>query len=235
MSKKNVFVAVVLTVCVIAAAGALLASNMGFKLNYPLLAQASGVSLTGKNTIALPYFRQTGIDNALNLINDISGGAPNVGAVANVQRLNRIDNSISTYTGRMGSPVLTPFPLVAGEGYFVVMLSNVNYIVVGAHDPALAYTLQAQSPGVSLTGKNFYAPPYNITATNALQLINDISGGAPNVGAVANVQRLNRVDNTIATYTGRMGSPVLTPFPLVPGEAYTVVMLTTVPYIASHY
>jgi hypothetical protein len=32
-----------------------------------------------------------------------------------------------------------------------------------------------------------------------------------------------------------MGSPSLTPFVLAPGEAYTIFMLTTVPYIASHY
>jgi len=231
MSKKNVFVAVVLTVCVIAAAGTLLASNMGFKLNYALQSPLAGVSATGKNTLALPYFRQTGVDNSLQLLLDIGGGT--VTPVHSVQRFNKNNDAFSVYTGRMASPVLTPFPLVAGDGYFIQMVSNVNYIVVGAHDPALAYTLQSPSAGVSNTGKNLYSPPYNITATNSLQLILDIGGGV--VTPVHSVQRFNKLNDAFQVYTGRMASPVLTPYPLTPGEAYMVQMVSTVPYIASHY
>jgi len=231
MSKKNVFVAVVLTVCVIAAAGTLLASNMGFKLNYALLSTSPGVSATGKNSLALPYFRQTGVDNSLQLLLDIGGGT--VTPVSSIQRFNRVNDTLSVYTGRMGSPVLTPYPLIAGDGYLVQMISNVNYIVVGAHDPALAYTLQSASPGVSATGKSLYAPPYNITATNSLQLILDIGGGV--VTPVSSIQRFNKINDTLSVYTGRMGSPTLTPYALTPGEAYYVQMISTVPYIASHY
>jgi hypothetical protein len=229
MSKKNVFVAVVLAVCVIAAAGTLLASNMGFKLNYSLLSAAPGVSQTGKNTLALPYFRQTGLNDSNQLILDIGGGV--VTPVTNVQRFNKVNDTFSVYTGRMGTPAPL-FPLVSGDGYFVAMNANVNYIVVGAHDPALAYTLNAAQAGVSATGKNFYAPPYNITAANSIQLILDIGGGV--VTPVINVQRFNRVNDTFAVYTGRMGTPAPV-FPLTPGEAYFVAMNSTVPYIASHY
>lgn len=229
MSKKNVFVAVVLAVCVIAAAGTLLASNMGFKLNYSLLTTAGAVSATGKNTLALPYFRQTGVNDSHQLILDIGNGS--VTPVTNVQRFNKNNDTFAVYTGRMGTPAPL-FSLVAGDGYFVAMNSNVNYIVVGAHDPSLSYTLQAPSAGVSATGKNLYAPPYNITATNSFQLILDIGGGV--VTPVTNVQRFNRVNDTFAVYTGRMGTPAPV-FALAPGEAYFVAMGTTVPYIASHY
>jgi hypothetical protein len=227
MSKKRAFAFMALAVCVIAAAGGLLASNMGFKLNYQLLAAASGVSATGKQQLALPYFRQTGINDSLQLMLDIGSGS--VLPVTSVARFNKATDTYTTYTGRMGSAAI--FPLVSGDGYLVSMNSNVNYIIVGAHDPSLAYSLQAASPGVSATGKNLYAPPYNIVATNSLGIMLDIGGGS--VLPVANVARFNRATDTYTTYTGRMGSAAI--FTLVPGDAYLISMNSTVPYIASHY
>jgi hypothetical protein len=111
------------------------------------------------------------------------------------------------------------------------MNSNVNYIVVGSHDPALAYSLDAAP--TALTGKNLYSPPYNITSANALAMMTDIGGGV--ITPVASVARFNKATDAFATYTGRRGSPVGTPFAIVPGEAYLVQMNSTVGYIASHY
>jgi hypothetical protein len=105
----------------------------------------------------------------------------------------------------------------------------VNYIIVGAHDPSLSFLLDSPVGGGALTGKQYYAPPYNITAANAYQLILDIGSGA--VTPVTNVVKYNTVNDTLVTYTGRMGSP----FTLTPGEAYLIQMASDVPYIASHY
>ncbi len=226
MSKRNVFVAVAVAVCVIAAAGGLLASNMGFKLNYQLTANsASGGVGSGKNTLSLPYFRQTGMNDALQLMQDIGGGS--ITPVASVSRFNEATDLFVPYTGRMGAG--TPFALAATEGYLVAMVSNTNYIVVGSHDPALSTSLDA--PGAPGTGKNFYAPPYNIVAANALQLMQDIGGGV--ITPVASVSQFNKATDLFVPYTGRMGAG--TPFALAPGQAYLVSMVSAVPYIASHY
>ena len=61
----------------------------------------------------------------------------------------------------------------------------------------------------------------------------DIGGGS--ITPVLSVSRFNPATDTYTSYTGRMGSPALTPFALVPGEAYFVSMATTVPYTPSHY
>ena len=164
----------------------------------------------------------------MQLINDIGGGS--VLPVTSVSKFNEASDSFAVYTGRMGSPSGI-FALTAGEGYFVQMASNVNYIVVGSHDPSLAISLDAPGGG-SASGKNLLSPPYNITATNSLQLIQDIGGGS--VLPVTSVSKFNAATDTFAVYTGRMGSPSAI-FALAPGEAYFVQMNTTVPYTPSHY
>jgi len=126
MSKKNVFVVVALAVCVLATAGGLLASNMGFKLNYALTGPLGvGGAGTGKQLLSLPYFRQTGVNNALDLILDIGGGV--VTPVASVTKYNKINDGLIVYNGRMTSPTPTPFVLAPGEAYLVQMNTNVGY------------------------------------------------------------------------------------------------------------
>jgi hypothetical protein len=107
---------------VVLAAGGLLASNMGFKLNYPLNATQAGVSLSGTTTIALPDNRQSGINSASALMNDIS-----LVNTANVQKFLQNTDGLQIYTGRKGTPG-ADFALVPGEAYFVKMNTTVNYI-----------------------------------------------------------------------------------------------------------
>jgi len=220
MSKRTFIGAMVVALAVVVLAGGLLASNMGFKLNYTLNKAAAGVSATGKNSISLPDFKQSGMANAKNLMDDIG-----FTSVANVQRFIESSDTYATYTGRIGSGA--NFTL-ADEGYFVKMNSDVSYIVVGSDDPALATSLDKASAGVSATGKNFYAFNYHATAANAKNLMDDI--GFANV---ANVQRFIKSSDTYATYTGRIGSGAN--FNLTPGEAYFIKMNTTVSYTPSHY
>ena len=229
MSKKNVFVVVALAVCVLATAGGLLASNMGFKLNYALTGPAGvGGAGSGKQLLSLPYFRQTGINDANQLMLDIGGGV--VTPVTNAVKYNKTNDSLIVYTGRMGAGA--PFALAAGEGYLVQMASNVNYIVVGAHDPGLSIALTGPSGvGGAGSGKQLLAPTYNITATNAFTLMTDIGGGV--VTPVTNVVKYNKTNDSLIVYTGRMGAGA--PFALAPGEAYLVQMATNVGYIPSHY
>jgi hypothetical protein len=133
----------------------------------------------------------------------------------------------------MGTPAPL-FALTAGEGYRVQMSADVNYIIVGSHDPSLAVTLDAPGAG-SKSGSNQYAPPYNITSVNSFDMIKDIEGvSAPPFSKVVSVSRLITTTDSLAVYTGRMGTPAPV-YNLVPGEAYRIQMSSTVPYIASHY
>ena len=174
MTKKTFFGAMAVVTAVALTGSALVASNMGFKLNYTLSATGVG-SLTGQSTLALPDNRQTGLADAKNLMDDI--GFANVTSVA---RFLKASDTLQTYTGRKGGG--TAFALTAGEAVYVKQAATVNYIIVGSDDPAISYNLQATGAG-SLTGQSFFAYNYHQTATDAKLLMDDI--GFANVTSVA--------------------------------------------------
>jgi hypothetical protein len=219
--NKKVFVVVVGVVMACVMASGLIASNMGFKLNYPLTAVGAG-SNSGTNVLALPFNRQSGVDTANALMNDMV-----LANVANVQRFLEATDTLETYTGRKGSPAVD-FGLVPGEAYYVRMNAPVDYIVVGSHDPSLSVSLDAAGAG-SNSGTNFFAAPYHTTSLTAFDLMNDI-----NFASVQNVQRFLEATDTLETYTGRKGTPAGN-FNLVPGEGYYVRMSSTVSYTPSHF
>ena len=219
MTKKTFFGAMAVVTAVALTGSALVASNMGFKLNYTL-SQAGVGSGSGTNTLALPDNRQTGMADAKNLMDDI--GFANV---TSVQKFLAASDTLQSYTGRkLGG---TAFALAAGQGLFVKMATSVNYIVVGSDDPSLAYVL-AQAGAGSGSGTNFFAYNYHQTAADAKALMDDI--GFANV---TSVQKFLKATDTLQSYTGRkLGG---TAFALTPGEAYFVKMATTVNYTPSHY
>jgi hypothetical protein len=194
---------------------------MGFKLNYQLLGPGAS-SYNGTNTVGLPFNRQSGIDTAKALMDDI--GSANV---VNVQRLVEATNAIEVYTGRTGTPD-PDFPLAYAEAYFIKMSADSQYIVVGSHDPSTPVSLDAPGAG-SYNGTNFFAYPYHATFNTAKGLMDDIGSGN-----VVNVQRLVESTNAIEVYTGRTGTPD-PDFSLVAGEGYFIKMSATVSYTPSHY
>ena len=112
--RKRTFVAALLGVAVLLAAGGLMASNMGFKLNYLLQKKADGISASGLNTLALPYNQQTSLINASDLFADIN--ATVAGSALSVSRLARETDTLNTYDG--GSP-LDDFSLNPGTMYII--------------------------------------------------------------------------------------------------------------------
>jgi multisubunit Na+/H+ antiporter MnhF subunit len=204
---------------------ALVASNMGFKLNYSLThdTDAGGPNI-GQNSLALPDNRQSGMNASIALMNDIG-----FASTASVSRYIEASNGFELYTGRKGSPN-ADFPLAAGEAYFVAMLASVPYIVVGSDDPAITYSLTPDTDGGGPnSGQNFFAYNYHQTAANSISLMNDVG-----FVSTASVSRYIKAGNGYELYTGRKGSPNAD-FPLVPGEGYFVAMLAAVNYAPSHY
>jgi len=219
MTKKTFFGAMAVVTAVALTGSALVASNMGFKLNYTL-SQAGAGSNSGTNSLALPDNRQTGLADAKNLMDDI--GFLNT---TNVQKFLAATDTLQVYTGRKSGG--TAFPLAAGQGVFIKMATTVNYIVVGSDDPTIAYAL-TQAGGGSNSGTNFFAYNYHQTAADAKALMDDI--GFLNV---TNIQKFLKATDTLQVYTGRKSGG--TAFVLTPGEAYFVKMATTVNYTPSHY
>jgi hypothetical protein len=141
------FIGALVAALAVVLAGGLIASNMGFKLNYTLIAAGQavpegGVSQDGTNDISLPDFPQSGMATANDLRLDI--GAPANGGVS---KLLRATNTTQVYTGK-GTGL--NFNLVPGDGYRVRVTgtTNVNYIVVGSHNPSLSHTLIAAGQAV---------------------------------------------------------------------------------------
>jgi hypothetical protein len=136
------FIGALVAALAVVLAGGLLASNMGFKLNYTLIAQGQavpegGVSQDGTNDLSLPDFPQSGMVTANDLRLDI--GAPANGGIA---RFLRSTNTLQTYTGK---GAVANYNLVAGDGYRVRVTggTSVNYIIVGSHNPSLSHVLIA--------------------------------------------------------------------------------------------
>ena len=213
MRQRRTIVAVSLVAAAaVILAGGLLASNMGFKLNYPLRA-GSGTSVTGTNTIALPYNRQVGIDTAKDLFLDITAA----GQVQNIQKFLPASDGFQLYTFGSGD-----FGLAQGEGYFVKMQTGTDYVSAGSHDPSYTTEVDAACAG-SVSGTNFFAPPYHTTAATAQDLFLEIA-------TAQNIQKFLPASDGFALYT--FGS---SNFDLTPGEAYFVKMQTSKPYTPSHY
>lgn len=239
MTKRKKIGTVVAVVAVLVVAGGLMASNMGFKLNYTLVAGGqpvagsgeSGNSLDGHNTIGLPFFRQSGLNSASALRTDIGGATP-----PGIEKFLRNSNSIITYSGSRGQ---LDFALDEGMGYRVKIngATNQSYIIVGSDDPSFGLVLVAGGQpvstsgesGTSLDGHNDYAYKYHSTSTTASQLRNEIGGGTP-----PGIEKFLRNSNSIITYSGSRGQ---LDFALVPGESYRIKIngASNVTYTASHY
>jgi hypothetical protein len=225
MSKRTYIGATMVGLAVVLTASALVASNMGFKLNYTLNQTQAGVSKTGTNVIALPDNRQSGMNTAKNLIDDIG-----LASVTSVQRFVKSTDGFATYTARAPQTAANDFALVAGEGYVVKMKTTTAYIIVGSDDPAIAYALNQTQAGVSKTGTNLYQYNYHQTAATAKGLLDDIG-----LASVTSVQRFVKSTDGYGTYTGRAPQTAANDFALIPGEAYVCKMKTTVAYTPSHY
>jgi hypothetical protein len=206
---------------VVVLAGGLMASNMGFKLNRALVAtsppaqEGGGGSASGTQTLGLPYNPQVGLSTASDLFKDIG--------TTNVQRISRYrteDDLFQVY--QFAAP---DFALAAGEGLLVKMGLDLEYIVVGSHDPGAVIQLESTNPGVSASGSQLYAPPYHGTASSAKELFQELG--------TTNVQRISKyLTETDLYQVYQFAAP---DFPLVPGEAYLVKMGVTLAYSPSHY
>lgn len=232
MSKRNVTM-VAMGAVVLLVAGGLYASNMGFKLNYTLSPPGINGSLSGTQSIALPYNQQTSIVKASDLRTDVNATVP-----SSFVSLSRFAKTTDSLVGYAGGALDLPadFNLTPGEGYRVQVAGAgaVNYIIVGSHDPGLVVNLDAPGTSGSLSGTNDFAFPYHGTATTASDLLNEINAQGAGVGTVVSVSRFNRTTDSLFGYAGG-ALDLPNNFALTPGESYRVQVSTDVSYVPSHF
>jgi len=226
MSNRKYAVVAIVAVAVLVAGG-LFASNMGFKLNYPVDTVGTNGSFSGTNTLALPYNQQTNLVLASDLRADINATAGS-SVVVSLSKFVKSTDLLQVYTG--GSAA-TDFALVPGEGYRLQVSADVNYIVVGSHDPGLTVNLDTVGTNGSFSGTSDFAFPYHGTASTASQLRDEINAQAGG-SAVVSISKFVRGTDLLQVYTG--GSAA-TNFPLAPGQSYRIQVNQNVSYIPSHY
>jgi hypothetical protein len=226
MSNRKYAVVAVAAVAMLVAGG-LFASNMGFKLNYPIETVGTNGSASGTNTIALPYNQQTNLVMASDLRADINATAGS-SVVVSISKLLKSSDSLLAYTGASSA---TDFALVPGEGYIIQAGGDVNYIIVGSHDPGLAVNLDTVGTNGSASGTSDFAFPYHGTASLASELRDDINAQAGG-DAVVSISKFLRTSDALLAYTG---SSFATDFQLEPGKSYRIQVSQNVSYIPSHY
>ena len=222
----------VVALVAIIATGGLVASNMGFKLNYPLIDTDTPGTNSGTQSIGLPYNRQVGIDDASDLFRDIGTtiSTCNLNAcncMGNIQRDETATDSNAPYACGLPDFALTP-----GEGLLVKTTAGNggDYIVVGSHNPALTINLVAPGPG-SNSGTSRYTHPYHAVSASAGQLATELGG----CNFVATIQRYETATDSNTPYA--CGLP---DYPLVAGQSYLVqTKAATAPggisFVPAHY
>ena len=211
--KRRVTAFVVIAAALLVAAGGLMASNMGFKLNYPVKASSDPNSNSGRNAVGLPYNRQVGIDTAKQFLDDVSASG-----LQGLQ-LEKFDPATDTnapYPGPAGD-----FALAASEGYLLRVNVSGDYIIVGSHDPGFTVTLNGTS--TSNSGRTRYSHPYHGVAATAAELLAETGG--------IQLEKFDPATDTNAPYPGPAGD-----FALVPGEAYLIrVIGANTQFVPAHY
>lgn len=201
-------------------AGTALASNTGFKLNYPL--QSAG-SKTNWVSFPLFYFPDGNINRVLQNskdicadMNDFVTPPAKVGTVTQWLTLSRVGLGQSCTSPKVA------FNITKGEAYSLVPIgANTVVNIVGAQDDAYSRNKGGTTtyPLKFATGAalNWVSVPYHTTADNSIDLCRQFGSMTNNqIGTVA-----RWVGTTDVTLGQSCTSPKLA-FNVTPGEAYGV-------------
>ncbi len=186
---------VVASALILAIGGFAVASNMGFKLNKPIV--FSGAGQVGRNWTSIPfnnpYVNAGGLCTQLGLTSagSFCNGGPTPGISCTVTSqcgtggtclplratcafLN--ENTGSTTQVSCGTAAANTTLLIAGKGVNIVQ-PNVagaptSVIIVGSHNPTLSLTVPKS--GTGQVGNFWFSVPYHTTAVTAADLCNQV-------------------------------------------------------------
>jgi hypothetical protein len=223
-TRLSVAVVLAAVVIILAAGGVAVASNMGFKLNKPLVANTA---TSGQNWVAIPmnnpygtiknFCTQTGLPSAL-------------ATTATITAINPVNNLPTTVTCFAAVAQLLPndctgirvsVPPSAGLG---------SIIIVGSHNPGKTCGIPANT---AASGQFWFSVPYHTTAVTLKDLCNQI-GMASSLASTGQGTRINATNNLPDTRTCFSGTS--TGLNLVLGEAIRLLNPTAIPsFTPAHY
>jgi hypothetical protein len=194
------------------------ASNMGFKLVYPLKMTSAGVH-DGTNWVSIPFFNSfTPTQDAAGMWADLPTGKQNI------YRYNPATSANQRYAG--GGPGQVNFAITKGEAYLVTVTADVNYTIVGSHDNAFAVPLNMTNAGVH-DGTNRVSFPYHTNKTDAAGIWGELPA------AKQNIYRYNPATSANQRYAG--GGPGQVNFAITIGEAYLLTVTADTTWTPAHY
>jgi hypothetical protein len=242
MTKQRKIAALtVVALAVVIATGGLVASNMGFKLNYPLLDSDNLGSESGNQTLGLPYNRQVGIDSASGLFRDIGTTISNCGAPCNcVSTISRYDTATDVLFAYSCNGF--DYALEPGTGLLIKVLQGKggDYIVVGSHNPATVINIacpgNAAAPltccgSANCSGNERYVHPYHAVSATAAELMTELGG----FNFVSTISRYDTGSDILIAYSANGFD-----YPLVAGQSYLIKTLTStqpngIEFTPAHY
>jgi hypothetical protein len=191
------------------------ASNMGFKLVFPLKKPTAGVH-DGSNWISLPYFNSFATQNAAGIWADLP---------ASKQVIFHYDTAGSFYDPYSGQPLDNNWAITKGEAYLVGVTADANWTIVGSHDNAYAVPLKKPTAGVH-DGSNWVSVPYHTTAANAAAIWASLP---------ASKQVIFKYDTAGSFYDPYSGQPLDNNWAVTIGEAYLIGVTADTTWTPAHY
>jgi hypothetical protein len=198
-------IAVLLVAAVmLAAAGTSIASNMGFKLNKPLVVTAaSGTpAQQGNNWVSIPYFNPyvnvTGLCTQLGLqIGGLITTRPTT------TTLDPVTGNFGTAVCGVANPALVPGRAIRIRNPFNQTPVVNSVIIVGSHNPTLSITAPKGAAGQ--VGNNWFSVPYHTTAATFHDLC--LSSGLTSTGLITGRASVTRLDAATGNFqSGVCGS-----------------------------
>ncbi len=222
-SSRLTVAVLVATAILIAAGGAAIGSNMGFKLNKPLVLIPTGpTSSKGDNWTSLPfnnpYGTVAGLCSQTGLVSTGALTAPK----AQVLFINATTGVSTPVT--CGSPAGTTALPTDGRGVRIrqpnVTGALTSIIIVGSHNPTLGVTVPKS--GTGSIGDFWFSVPYHTTAVsfNDLCLSSGFTSTGPLTAPKTQIVRINA--STGASVPATCGTTTAANTPLVLGEAVRV-------------
>ena len=211
-------------------AGTALASNTGFKLNYPLF---WSMTKSHNNWVSVPYFYfpngnvgQTP-QNSVDFCKDLNGGTSPTKVAYAIRYNSALDQPKTQNCGT----TIKAFDLVAGEGYSIKpIIPGITIDLVGSHDDTFAPNKNGSPtvgtyPLVFTAGKsqnNWFSVPYHSKANNSIDVCTQF---AAQTGS--KVPFFIRYNSALDQPKTQNCGTTIKAFDLVPGEGYSVKPATT--------
>jgi len=210
-------------------AGSALASNTGFKLNYPLVFNPTSTGFSNNNWVSTPYFYfpngnvgQIG-QNSIDFCRDLNGGP----GTAKVTQVIQFNSSTDLPKVQSCSSGFKAFDLKAGEGYSIKPFSaGITVDIVGSHDdtyapnktsPPTLYPLVFNPTTTGFSNNNWFSVPYHSKANNSLDACNELK--VLTGDQVSQVIQFNSSTDLPKVQSCASGFKA---FDLKPGEGYSV-------------